>query len=48
MFVIRPPEDPGIARTEKDPDELQRVYDMGRAEAERRLEALKEYMKESC
>ena len=37
VLVIRPPEDPGIGRTEKDPDELERVYQMGRSEAERRI-----------
>lgn len=44
VFVIRPPEDPGIGRTEKDPDELERVYQMGRAEAVRRLEELKRFL----
>ena len=46
VFVIRPPEDPGIGRTEKDPVELERVYMMGRSEALRRLEELKTYLKE--
>ena len=44
VFVIRPPEDPGIGRTEKDPDELERVYKMGRSEALRRLEELKSFL----
>ena len=44
VFVIRPPEDPGISRTEKDPEELERVYQMGRAEASRRLEKMKEFL----
>ena len=43
-FVIRPPEDPGIGRTEKDPDELERVYQMGRSEATRRLAELKSFL----
>ena len=30
IIVIRPPEDLKISRTENDPDELQRVYDIGR------------------
>lgn len=36
-LVIRPATSLGIGRTEKDPDELQRVYREGRKEAERRL-----------
>ncbi len=36
-FVIRPPEPLGISRTEKDPEELERVYQIGRKEAERVL-----------
>ena len=44
VFVIRPPEDPGIGRTEKDPDELERVYQMGRSEAVRRLDEMREFL----
>ena len=44
MLVIRPPEDPGIGRTEKDPKELERVYRMGREEALKRLEAVKAWI----
>ena len=44
-IVIRPPEALGISRTERDPAELQRVYDIGRAEAERRLPEVKEFLK---
>ena len=36
-LVIRPPEPLGIGRTEKDPEELERVYQTGRAEEEKRL-----------
>jgi predicted patatin/cPLA2 family phospholipase len=36
-LVIRPPESLGIKRTENDPDQLERVYQIGRREAERRL-----------
>ena len=43
-FVIRPPEDLGISRTEKDPDELERVYQTGRREAEKRLPDLKAFL----
>ena len=46
VFVIRPPEDPGIGRTEKDPDELGRVYQMGRDEAARRLAELRSFLGE--
>ena len=44
VFVIRPPEDPGIGRTEKDPDELERVYQLGRSEALRRLDDVKAFL----
>ena len=44
LLVIRPPEDPGIGRTEKDPKELERVYRMGREEALKRLEAVKAWI----
>ncbi len=40
-LVIRPPEPLGISRTERDPDELERVYQMGRREARRRLEEIR-------
>ena len=43
-FVIRPPQDLGISRIEDDPAELRRVYDMGRAEMERRLPELREFL----
>ena len=43
-LVIRPPEALGISRTEKDPDELERVYQIGRAEALRRLDEIKEFL----
>lgn len=46
VIVIRPPEDPGIGRTEKDPAELERVYQMGRSEALRRLADIKEFLGE--
>ena len=44
VLVIRPPEDPGIGRTEKDPDKLERVYRMGRSEALRRLDEVKGFL----
>ncbi|MBQ7148725.1 MAG: patatin family protein [Pseudobutyrivibrio sp.] len=44
VFVIRPATAPNINPTEKNPEELQRVYDMGRVEATKALEALKKYL----
>ena len=43
-FVIRPPYPLGISRTEDDPAELRRVYDMGRAETERLLPDLRKFL----
>ncbi len=43
-FVIRPPEDLKISRTEKDPDKLERVYQTGRIEAEKRLSDLRAFL----
>ena len=43
-LVIRPPVPLGITRTEHSPDELERVYQLGRAEALRRLGDVKEYL----
>ena len=43
-FVIRPPEPLGIRRTENNPDELERVYQLGRAEAENSLAALRRFL----
>jgi len=45
VFVIRPPESLKIGRTERDPKELERVYQIGRAEAERVLPAVIEFLK---
>jgi len=44
LFVIRPPESLGIKRVEKDPKELERVYQIGRSEAYKQLEGLKKYL----
>lgn len=44
VFVICPPESLKISRTEKNPEELQRVYDIGRQTAEKLLENLKKWM----
>ena len=42
-FVIRPEEPLNIGATEKNPEELQRVYELGRAAATRNMEALRAY-----
>ena len=44
LLVLRPPEDPGVGRTEKNPRELERVYRMGREEALKRLAAVKAWI----
>jgi len=44
-FVICPEKDLGISRTEKDENELQRVYDEGRRTAEKYLEDIKQFLK---
>lgn len=44
IFVIRPQQALGISRTERDPDELERVYRLGRSEAVRRLPALRAFL----
>lgn len=44
-IVIRPPESLGIGRTENDPEELERVYQIGRKVAEERLEEIKDFLK---
>lgn len=43
-LVIRPTESLGISRTENDPAELQRVYDLGREAAENRLSEIRDYL----
>ena len=43
-FVIRPPKALKISRTENNPDELERVYQIGRAEALKALFALKRFL----
>lgn len=44
IFVIRPNEPLTIQRTERDPEKLQQVYDLGTAAAKEQLEALKSYL----
>ena len=43
-LVIRPPEALGIGHTEHNPQELERVYQVGRREALHRLEEIKEFI----
>ena len=45
-LIIRPPEDLRIGHTEKNPDELERVYQIGRKEAERRLQEIRQWLQE--
>ena len=42
-LIIRPPEDQRIGHTEKNPEELERVYRTGRAEAEKRLPEIRRW-----
>lgn len=44
LLAIRPPEALGIRRTESDPDELERVYRLGREAALERLEEVKAFL----
>lgn len=44
LFVIRPEAPLNIGASENDVNELERVYQLGRKEGEKRLEALKEYL----
>ena len=43
-LVIRPPEALGIRHTTKDPDELERVYQIGRKDAEKRLPEVRQWL----
>ena len=43
-LIIRPPEGLKIGHVEKDPKELERVYQIGRTEAERRLPEIREFL----
>lgn len=44
VFVIRPPKDLPLGRVEKDKDKLKLAYNMGYREAERRFNALRQYL----
>ena len=43
-LVLRPPEDLRIGHTEKNPEELERVYRIGRQEAEKRLPEIRSWL----
>lgn len=45
LLVIRPPKKLPIGRTEKDPEKLRRVYNIGRQVAEARLEEIRNFLK---
>ena len=47
ILVIRPPEALGISRTEHDPAELDRVYRIGRSEAEKALPQIRDFLREN-
>lgn len=44
LLVIRPPEKLPISRTEKDPEKLRLVYEIGRKTAEARIEEIQAYL----
>ena len=44
-LVLRPSQPIQIGRTEKDPEKLQAVYDLGKADAQRRLPEIQNYLK---
>ena len=46
-LVIRPPQALDIGHTEKDPKELERVYQTGRKEAERRLKDIRDWLQKT-
>ena len=45
VFIIRPDAPLNIGRLEKDPEKMQKVYDIGRADGEKYAQALIEWMK---
>lgn len=47
VFVIRPEAPLDINRVEHDPEKIQKAYDHGRAVAEKRMAALKEFLKDA-
>ena len=47
VLVIRPPQALDIGHTEKDPNELERVYRTGRKEAEKRLKDIRAWLQKT-
>lgn len=47
VFVIRPPEPLGVGAAEKNPDELERVYQIGRKTAMETLKSLRRWLEEN-
>ena len=47
LFVIRPSEKLTIGRMESDLDEIKRVYEIGRKDAEKDIRRMKEWLKET-
>ena len=45
IFVIRPSKPIEIGRLEKDPEKLQKVYDLGYNDARKSMDGLREYLK---
>ena len=43
-LMIRPPESLRIGQMEKNPEELERVYQIGRKEAEKRLPEIRQWL----
>lgn len=46
ILVLRPPQSLGIRRTERNPEKLERVYQIGRSEARKALPALRAFLAE--
>lgn len=47
-LIVRPPEDLRIGHVEKDPEELERVYRIGRREAEKRLPEIRDWLEDKA
>ena len=44
IIVVRPQSDLGIKQIEKDPQELKRVYEIGREQAEKQLDDVRSFL----
>ena len=47
-LIVRPPEDLRIGHVEKDLEELERVYRIGRREAEKRLPEIRDWLEDKA